>query len=527
MAAAESGSLGRKTSKFFAETVDADVALFLANRSQPEKQDDGHVPELLRILREQKEQRNKEGSQAVVPEKSSEEEEEGSASELFHEETSTTENHLTKKEISEEDRVLMEQRIAQQQRQFERHRRREEQRKVRRMLEVADYLNEEEAQRALADCKGDEEEVILRFADGSRDYLAEIRREIAIEGGREVLANADAAGVYHVAHAADGKKRLRSSARRQTQEDRERLKTYVYKRLSLNDALRALKSCDNIEEAMKDWSPARKQAYKLIDENPNAYYYRFNAPGEEQRNGAWTKEEQELFMSRLAECGADGQWGIFSMKIPGRVGYQCSNYYRSLIEKKKIVDPNYFLDEKGKCRYLFKKKGETEQSVRRFKRKNKDGSDDEESPRKEKKPRARKSSPKPKKKGKGKRRGSDDDSDSDVDDDNMTADKFNYKPDRSFYTTKRLRLKHGELNEEDMAEAPNPLPGVVDPITLMEVVMPAVSPTGHVMSYSSWLQCLENSDKCPLTKQPLKKEQLVILTPENIDMYRDTLVIST
>jgi len=29
-------------------------------------------------------------------------------------------------------------------------------------------------------------------------------------------------------------------------------------------------------------------------------------------------------MDRLAEVGADGQWGIFSMTIPGRVGYQVS-----------------------------------------------------------------------------------------------------------------------------------------------------------------------------------------------------------
>lgn len=36
------------------------------------------------------------------------------------------------------------------------------------------------------------------------------------------------------------------------------------------------------------WSEARKQAFKLIDTNPNAYYYRFNAPGEPQRNGAFT-----------------------------------------------------------------------------------------------------------------------------------------------------------------------------------------------------------------------------------------------
>ena len=73
---------------------------------------------------------------------------------------------------------------------------------------------------------------------------------------------------------------------------------------------------------MQGWSEARIRAYQMLDRNPNTYYYRFNAPGETQRNGPWSTEEHEMFMKRLAECGADGQWGIFSMTIPGRVGYQ-------------------------------------------------------------------------------------------------------------------------------------------------------------------------------------------------------------
>jgi hypothetical protein len=73
---------------------------------------------------------------------------------------------------------------------------------------------------------------------------------------------------------------------------------------------------------MQGWSEARIRAFKMLNQNPNTYYYRFNHPGETQRNGAWSSEEHDLFMKRLAECGADGQWGIFSMTIPGRVGYQ-------------------------------------------------------------------------------------------------------------------------------------------------------------------------------------------------------------
>ena len=86
-------------------------------------------------------------------------------------------------------------------------------------------------------------------------------------------------------------------------------------RLRLDDALA------NVTE-MEGWSEARIRAYQGMKTNPNAYFYRFNAPGETQRNGAWSKEEDELFMKRLKEFGTDGQWGLFSMSIPGRVGYQ-------------------------------------------------------------------------------------------------------------------------------------------------------------------------------------------------------------
>jgi hypothetical protein len=68
--------------------------------------------------------------------------------------------------------------------------------------------------------------------------------------------------------------------------------------------------------------------------------------------------------------------GLFSMHIPGRVGYQCSNFYRSLIKQGihflkqqyyiivgvgnqmkivgKIQDESYVLDETGRPRFLFK-----------------------------------------------------------------------------------------------------------------------------------------------------------------------------
>ena len=72
----------------------------------------------------------------------------------------------------------------------------------------------------------------------------------------------------------------------------------------------------------------------------------------------------------------------------------------------------------------------------------------------------------------------------------------------------------------------NPLPGFTDAITKTEVIRPAISPYGHVLSYDTWIKCLLNGDRkntCPLTNQPLHKRQLIFLTHENIEAYRDKI----
>merc|ERR1719233_1588843 len=79
-------------------------------------------------------------------------------------------------------------------------------------------------------------------------------------------------------------------------------------------------------------SEALKKAYKAIKQNPNTYHYRFNKPGEAQAKGGWSKDEHKRFMEVLLEKGANRNWGLFSINIKGRVGYQCSNYYRLLVK---------------------------------------------------------------------------------------------------------------------------------------------------------------------------------------------------
>jgi len=134
---------------------------------------------------------------------------------------------------------------------------------------------------------------------------------------------------------------------------------YAKGRLLLNDAL---KDTTNFE----GWSAARVQAWKNREDRPNAYFYRFNAPDEEQINGALRESEHSGFMQRVLEMGVNFEWGIFSKPIKGRVGYQCSNYWRQMMKDGWVKDPNYWIRADGSFQYKRAKKGSIPDSVRKY-----------------------------------------------------------------------------------------------------------------------------------------------------------------
>ncbi|KAG2425505.1 hypothetical protein HXX76_013714 [Chlamydomonas incerta] len=74
------------------------------------------------------------------------------------------------------------------------------------------------------------------------------------------------------------------------------------------------------------------------------------------------------------------------------------------------------------------------------------------------------------------------------------------------------------------ANATNPLPGFLDPITLEPVVNPAISPYGHVMGLATWRAVLADQGRCPFTKKSLKAEALTVLTKLNIERYRSRII---
>lgn len=277
-------------------------------------------------------------------------------------------------------------------------------------------------------------------------------------------------------------------------------------RLGLDEALKQVQENQvDPEKAFEGWSQARIRAYQMIDQNPNSYYYRFNAPGEVQRKGQWAADERKLFFERLEEVGANGQWGIFAMKIPGRVGYQCSNFYRLLVETNEIQDPNYVLDEKGKAHYLFDKKTADGSTEKTFRTHSKHGtgrasgvpSSSSTTTRTRRSAATAASSPADKKKKKRKARSwnsDDDDDEDDFEDYNDNSGTYTQSTRSSRRTRSRIEAPAVSYNEvedtneddemeesEEESDPTNPLPGFVDPITLEEVVKPAISTYGHVM----------------------------------------------
>ncbi|CAG8570618.1 8677_t:CDS:10 [Diversispora eburnea] len=393
---------------------------------------------------------------------------------------------LFAQDVTETEQDIIDKRVALQQRQYAEFERRERERKSRKIRGVFEFVSNEEIAEALRDCENDEEEVIVRMTQPR--YLIEIRKTIAERNSR----------VLHINLMTDEQKeayeqllKKRKETLKKTTGENAKKQYRMKGRLALDDALKQVQdNTKDLEKAFEGWSEARIKAYKAIDTKPNTYYYRFNAPGEEQKKGQWTKEEEELFFQRLKDIGSDGQWGIFSMTIPGR----CSNFYRLLIETGRVKDPNYVLDEKGKAHYLFstknKKTGETE---RTFRTHTKHGS------------------------GGARTR-----TQSSVTTTRSTPTKKKRKPIKTQASSSKETSNYDDRMEE--IEDDNPLPDFIDPITLEVVVKPAISPYGHVMG---WVRCLSSEAKkniCPLTKKPLTKRELVILTKDNIDQYRSKIV---
>merc|ERR1719285_481645 len=306
------------------------------------------------------------------------------------------------------------------------------------------------------------------------------------------------------------------------------------KRILLDEALK------NKDTNMVDWSEARKKAYKAIKQNPNAYHYRFNKPGERQAKGGWTKDEHKRFMEVLLEKGANKNWGLFSINIKGRVGYQCSNYYRLLVKHIKIWDPNYWYD--GRLLHFKRNTDRTEAWMKFAFTVLEDASgvfgkppgqhpkrpSGLASPEEVARIAAQGFPLEPPEGFKGKSKGS-----------NSRRNSKKRKAPSASNKSSRKIARSSKSNDEDLdvyfaAAVATPaesrgddFPKFTDPFTKFVIKTPAISPHGHVCEYDTWTKVLRtpgSEDICPFTRKRVTRRQLVKLTLENIEEFKGKII---
>ncbi|EFC46556.1 predicted protein [Naegleria gruberi] len=275
-------------------------------------------------------------------------------------------------------------------------------------------------------------------------------------------------------------------------------------RLLLDDALSDVIKKDG-------WSKARIEAYEKINTNPNAYYYRFNEPGESQKNGKWNQKEKELFIKKLKEYiekTDNFQWGLFSKRIPGRVGYQCSNFYRTLLKS-----GDFKLDIVEECKN--KSGGGSASSASK-------SSSSSSTSKKRKKP----TTPTRKSKKKKVVEPSDDEEDEDShQNDSESVSSHTGSSSNNSKSDSESSEQSSDEDSDDENHTRNILEDFIDPITLEQVKDPAISPYGHVLGYQTWLKVLNTEPKntCPYTKQTLTKRHLVKLNFDNIEEFKSKI----
>ena len=249
----------------------------------------------------------------------------------------------------------------------------------------------------------------------------------------------------------------------------------------------------------RSWSDIHRKSYLCGMKDPNAFLYRNCPPGVQRKTGPWSEEEKKMFLKRLKEIRGnkdtiDGKWGIFSLGVPGRVGYQCSNFYRLLISNGELHDSRYIIGDDGKLHHT-----------------------SHLHPERASKP-SRPAAPPPPKKKKSK-----------------PVQRLSPKAVQSliFHFVGKEKGKAHEVEEGEFPPIlsryerwalQNPLPDVIDQITGEIIKVPTISPDGYVLDYNTWINSLKTKNENPFTRKHVTKRDLVVLTLDNIDSYRDSII---
>lgn len=146
------------------------------------------------------------------------------------------------------------------------------------------------------------------------------------------------------------KKEQKGESQKKKSSDSKASKSDVQTRLADNDLVPNELKKYVPQEVWNMWSPIRRDSFANIIKNPNTFFYRNRPPGDPQKTGPFSPQEEEQFRNRLRYFREeleieDGLWGLFAVPIRGRLGYQCSNFYRLLIKDGKLHDDRYQLED--------------------------------------------------------------------------------------------------------------------------------------------------------------------------------------
>ena len=264
------------------------------------------------------------------------------------------------------------------------------------------------------------------------------------------------------------------------------------------------------------WSPIRRESFTQILKNPNTFFYRNRPPGDPQKTGPFTPEEEEQFLDRLhyfrEVLGVeDGLWGLFAVPIRGRLGYQCANFYRNLIMQGKIHDDHYQIVD-GKLNFLHGSKKTVSESTMKILTqeafnfietclKSEDG---EEAPKMLKPVRV---APPPKEVKKKSTHNSE-----------VIPDKGSARDVPSFLQFRRTRAL---LSEK---ENTSPICGAIDPMSNQPIKVPMMDEDGYVMDLSSWRLFLKGKSEAPFPTTLQNEFGLIEITSSNYSKFKHLIV---
>ncbi|KAJ3429508.1 hypothetical protein M0812_24861 [Anaeramoeba flamelloides] len=93
--------------------------------------------------------------------------------------------------------------------------------------------------------------------------------------------------------------------------------------------------------------------------------------------------------------------------------------------------------------------------------------------------------------------------------------------DQKSKTLDEKNIDPNQKNQEEEEQYLNPLPGLIDSITGVEIKVPCLSSTGYVLDQTTWKKELKKkpSNICPFTKTIIQPQSLILLTTKNIGQY--------